>query len=249
VVNFDAGAETPAAGAFTAVGIALAALLLTPLLYFLPTATLAATIIVAVLSLVDFGILRRTWQYSKADFAAVAATILLTLTFGVEVGVSSGVMLSIVLFLYKTSRPHIAEIGLVPGTEHFRNIDRHKVLTHPELLSLRLDENLYFANARFIEDYVLDRLANDQPIRHVVLNCIAVNVIDLSALESLEELNRRLGDMGIRLHLSEVKGPVMDRLQRTHFLTDLSGQVFLSHYGAMRALGPVDGRKPRLAAE
>ncbi|MBV7379169.1 SulP family inorganic anion transporter [Maritimibacter dapengensis] len=249
VVNFDAGAETPAAGAFTAVGIALAALLLTPLLYFLPTATLAATIIVAVLSLVDFGILKRTWTYSKADFAAVAATILLTLTFGVELGVSAGVVLSIVLFLYKTSRPHIAEIGLVPGTEHFRNIDRHKVLTHPQLLSLRLDENLYFANARFIEDYILDRLAHDQPIKHVVLNCPAVNAIDLSALESLEELNRRLFDMGIKLHLSEVKGPVMDRLQRTHFLDELHGQVFLSHYGAMRALGPVDGTKPKLAAE
>ncbi|WP_288928789.1 sulfate permease [uncultured Maritimibacter sp.] len=249
VVNFDAGAETPAAGAFTAVGIALAALLLTPLLYFLPTATLAATIIVAVLSLVDFGILKRTWKYSKADFAAVAATILLTLTFGVEVGVSSGVVLSIVLFLYKTSRPHIAEVGLVPGTEHFRNIDRHHVLTHPELLSLRLDENLYFANARYIEDYILDRLAKGQPVKHVVLMCSAVNVIDLSALESLEELNRRMDDMGIRLHLSEVKGPVMDRLQKTHFLDDLTGQVFLSQYGAMKALGPVDGLKPKLAAE
>ncbi|MEC7762206.1 MAG: sulfate permease [Pseudomonadota bacterium] len=249
VVNFDAGAETPAAGAFTAVGIALAALLLTPLLYFLPTATLAATIIVAVLSLVDFGILKRTWKYSKTDFAAVAATILLTLTFGVEVGVSSGVVLSIVLFLYKTSRPHIAEVGLVPGTEHFRNIDRHHVLTHPELLSLRLDENLYFANARYIEDYILDRLAQGQPVKHVVLMCSAVNVIDLSALESLEELNRRMDDMGITLHLSEVKGPVMDRLQKTHFLDELTGQVFLSQFGAMKALGPVDGLKPKLAAE
>ena len=249
VVNFDAGAETPAAGAFTAVGIALAALLLTPLLYFLPTATLAATIIVAVLSLVDFSILKRTWKYSKTDFAAVAATILLTLTFGVEVGVSSGVILSIVLFLYKTSRPHIAEVGLVPGTEHFRNLDRHDVLTHPELLTLRLDENLYFANARYIEDYILDRLATGQPVKHVVLMCPAVNVIDLSALESLEELNRRMDDMGIKLHLSEVKGPVMDRLQKTHFLDDLTGQVFLSQYGAMRALGPVDGMKPKLAAE
>ncbi|MBV7409605.1 SulP family inorganic anion transporter [Maritimibacter sp. DP1N21-5] len=248
VVNFDAGAETPAAGAYTAVGIALAALLLTPLLYFLPQATLAATIIVAVLSLVDFAILKRTWAYSKADFAAVAATILLTLTYGVELGVSAGVVLSIVLFLYKTSRPHIAEIGLVPGTEHFRNIDRHKVLTHPELLSLRLDENLYFANARYIEDYILDRLGQDQPIRHVVLNCAAVNVIDLSALESLEELNRRLGDMGISLNLSEVKGPVMDRLQKTHFLDELSGQVFLTQFGAMKALGPVDGLKPVLKA-
>ncbi len=241
VVNFDAGAETPAAGAFTAVGIALAALFLTPLLFFLPKATLAATIIVAVLSLVDFSILKRTWGYSRADFAAVAATILLTLGLGVEIGVSAGVVLSIFLHLYKSSRPHVAEVGLVPGTEHFRNINRHKVLTHPEMVSLRIDESLYFANARFLEDYVYDRVVADKALKHVVLQCTAVNEIDTSALESLEAINHRLGEMGIKLHLSEVKGPVMDRLRRSHFLDELTGQVFLSQYGAMRALGPVDG--------
>ncbi len=239
VVNFDAGAETPAAGAFTAIGIALAALFLTPLLYFLPVATLAATIIVAVLSLVDFNILKTTWGYSKTDFAAVMATILLTLTFGVETGVSSGVILSIALHLYKTSRPHVAEVGLVPGTEHFRNINRHEVLTTPEVVTIRVDESLYFANARFLEDYILDRIADDKAIKHVVLMCPAVNEIDSSALETLEEINRRLDDSGIKMHLSEVKGPVMDRLQKCHFLQDLTGQVFLSQYAAMKALGDV----------
>lgn len=236
VVNFDAGAETPAAGAFTAVGILLAALLLTPLLFFLPKATLAATIIVAVLSLVDFSILSKAWTYSKIDFTAVAATIFLTLGMGVEIGVSAGVALSIFLFLYKTSRPHVAEVGLVPGTQHFRNILRHEVETHPELVTLRIDESLYFANARFLEDYVYDRIACDEPIKHVVLLCSAVNEIDMSALESLEEINHRLRDVGIKLHLSEVKGPVMDRLQRSHFLDEMTGTVFLSHYEAVCAL-------------
>ncbi|MCK0143778.1 sulfate permease [Aliiroseovarius sp. F20344] len=238
VVNFDAGAETPAAGAFTAIGILLAALFLTPLLYFLPKATLAATIIVAVLGLVDFQILKSTWRYHRADFTAVLATILLTLGFGVEIGVSAGVVLSIVLYLYKTSRPHIAEVGLVPGTQHFRNINRHDVLTHPELVTLRLDENLYFANARYIEDYLLARTARGG-LKHVVLMCSAVNEIDLSALETLEELDRQLGDSGITLSLSEVKGPVMDRLKRTDFLDHLSGDVYLTQYAAMQALGPV----------
>ncbi|MBN2906180.1 MAG: sulfate permease [Rhodobacteraceae bacterium] len=236
VVNFDAGAETPAAGAFTAVGIALAALALTPLLFFLPKATLAATIIVAVLSLVDFKILRTTWGYSKADFVAVAATILLTLGLGVELGVSAGVALSIGLFLYRTSRPHIAEVGLVPGTEHFRNILRHTVETHPDIVTIRVDENLYFANARFLEDYIYDRVVGDKALRHVILMCSAVNEIDTSALESLEAINHRLGDMGLTLNLSEVKGPVMDRLKRTPFLSDLTGKVFLSQYAAMRTL-------------
>ncbi|SEP96897.1 SulP family inorganic anion transporter [Thalassovita taeanensis] len=233
VVNFDAGAETPAAGAFTAVGILLAALLLTPLLYFLPNATLAATIIVAVLSLVDFSILSKTWSYSKVDFTAVASTIALTLGFGVEVGVSVGVILSIGLFLYKTSRPHVAEVGLVPGTQHFRNINRHDVQTAPSMVTLRIDESLYFANARFLEDYIYNRIACDEPIKDVVLMCSAVNEVDMSALESLEAINQRLKDLDIKLHLSEVKGPVMDRLKRSHFLDELSGEVFLSQYDAM----------------
>ncbi|WP_321363417.1 sulfate permease [uncultured Celeribacter sp.] len=244
VVNFDAGAETPAAGAFTAVGLAIAALFLTPLIYFLPQATLAATIIVAVLSLVDFKILKTTWGYSKADFTAVLATIVLTLVSGVEVGVSAGVILSIALHLYKTSKPHIAEVGLVPGTEHFRNINRHEVLTTPEVVTIRVDESLYFANARFLEDYILDRVAGDEALKHIVLMCPAVNEIDTSALEALEEINRRLADGGIQLHLSEVKGPVMDRLQKSHFLHDLTGQVFLSQFAAMKALGDVTSPTP-----
>ncbi|ROT97786.1 SulP family inorganic anion transporter [Histidinibacterium lentulum] len=236
VVNFDAGAETPAAGAFTAAGLAIAAVALTPLVFFLPKATLAATIIVAVLSLVDFSILRKTWRYSRADFAAVAATILLTLALGVEAGVSAGVVLSLVLHLMKTSKPHVAEVGLVPGTHHFRNIHRHEVTTDPAIVTLRPDERLYFVNARFLENLILDRVARNKEIRHVVLMCAAINEIDFSALESLEALNERLKDADIGLHLSEVKGPVMDRLKATHFLEDLNGKVFLSQYDAWCAL-------------
>ena len=236
VVNFDAGAATPAAGAFTAVGLAIAAIALTPLVYFLPKATLAATIIVAVLSLVDFSILRKTWSYSRADFLAVAATILLTLGFGVETGVSAGVILSILLHLYKTSRPHVAEVGLVPGTQHFRNVLRHKVETDDRILTLRVDESLYFVNARFLEDLIQDRVSRDSTVKHVVLMCSAVNEIDFSALESLEAINRRLKDFGVGLHLSEVKGPVTDRLRASHFLDELNGRVFQSQFDAWRSL-------------
>jgi len=236
VVNFDAGARTPAAGVYTAVGIALVAIAFTPMLYFLPKATLAATIIVAVLSLVDFSILRHTLGYSKADFAAVAVTILLTLGVGVEIGISTGVAVSVGLYLYRSSRPHIAEVGLVPNTQHFRNILRHEVLTDPHFVTLRVDENLYFVNARFLEDYLLNRLVDDCEVQDVVLMCSAINSIDSSALESLEAINERLRDMGLCLHLSEVKGPVMDRLKDTHFLKHLTGQVFLSQYDARQAI-------------
>jgi len=238
VVNFDAGAATPAAGAFTAIGLAIAALALTPLIYFLPKATLAATIIVAVVSLVDFSILKRSWGYSKADFAAVLATILITLAIGVEAGVSTGVGLSILLHLYKSSKPHIAEVGQVPGTEHYRNILRHEVITDPTVLTLRVDESLYFANARFLEDKIQARVAGDTGIRHVILQCSAINEIDLSALESLEAINERLREMDVQLHLSEVKGPVMDRLKRAHFLSELTGKVFLSQFEGASFLKP-----------
>ena len=236
VVNYDAGAETPAAGAFTAIGLGIAAVALTPLVYYLPNATLAATIMVAVLSLVDLSILKKTWGYSRADFTAVAATILLTLTLGVEIGVAAGVSISVLLHLYKTSRPHVAEVGLVAGSQHFRNINRHEVATDPTLMTLRVDESLYFVNARFLEDLVQRRVTEGCAIRNVVVMCSAVNDVDYSALESLEAINNRLKDMGVGFHLSEVKGPVMDRLKRSHFLADLNGQVFLSQFDAWQTL-------------
>ncbi len=238
VVNFDAGAETPAAGAFTAVGIALATIFLTPFLFFLPDAALAATIIVAVLSLVDIGVLRRTFDYSRSDFAAMAATILLTLASGVEAGLIAGVGLSIFLHLYRTSRPHVAIVGQVPGTEHFRNVERHRVVTCPEIVSIRVDESLYFPNARFLEDTVNRAVADSPAIRHVVLVCPAINFIDGSALESLEAINLRLKEGGVSFHLSEVKGPVMDRLRRSHFLDELTGEVYLTQYDAIRSIKP-----------
>ena len=237
VVNFDAGAQTPAAGVFTAVGILLAALLLTPALYFVPQATLAATIVVAVLSLVDLSVFKHTWSYSKADFAAAAATVLVTLGAGVEAGLMAGVGLSLAMFVYRTSRPHIAEVGQVPGTEHFRNVERHAVQTDEAVLGLRVDESLCFANARALEDRLNEAVAQRPALKHVVLQCSAINNIDASALESLEAIDARLRDAGITLHLSEVKGPVMDRLNGTALLQHLRGQVFLTHFQAVQALG------------
>ncbi|AEQ50960.1 SulP family inorganic anion transporter [Pelagibacterium halotolerans] len=236
VVNHDAGAATPAAGMFTAVGIAIATLLLTPFLALLPKATLAATIVVAVLALVDFSILARAWAYSRADFLAVATTLAGTLVIGVEAGISLGVVASLVVFFYRSSRPHMAIVGRVPGTEHFRNIDRHDVRTDPHILALRVDESLYFANARYLEERIAGEISARPEITEVILMCPAINAIDMSALESLEAINIRLTEQGIGLNLSEVKGPVMDRLKRTDFLNHLNGKVFLSHHDAVAAL-------------
>jgi len=238
VVNFDAGAQTPAAGVFTALGIALASLFLTPALYFLPQVTLAATIVVAVLALVDFGVLKSTWLFSKLDFIAAATTLFTTLLLGVESGLVLGMLVSWALFLFRASRPHIATVGLLPGTEHFRNVSRHEVIVSPRLVCLRVDASIFFANARAIEDRINAEVALRPRLEHVVLQCSAVNDIDASALESLQAISTRLQESGIALHFSEIKGPVMDKLKRTGFLKDLHGQVFMTSYQALAALTP-----------
>jgi SulP family sulfate permease len=249
VVNFDAGAETPAAGAYTALGIALAGLFLTPLLFHLPIATLAATIIVAVLALVDLKTPGQLWRYSKGDFAAHVATIAITLTAGVELGVIAGVVVGLLLYLWRASRPHAAIVGRVPETEHFRNVERHRVFTVPHVLSIRIDESLTYLNARWLEEYVLEEVADRPAVRHVILMCSAVNEIDASGLESLEAINHRLIDAEIGLHLSEVKGPVMDRLQRTHFTAELNGRVYLSQNRAFGDLAKNGGPPEAVPAD
>jgi sulfate permease, SulP family len=168
----------------------------------------------------------------------MAATIATTLLVGVEEGLLAGVGLSLVLYLYRTSRPHMAVVGQVPGTEHFRNILRHQVVTDPAIFAIRVDESLYFPNARALEDRIVQALSDQPDLRHVILQANAINYIDASALESLEAINDRLRAAGVQFHLSEVKGPVMDQLARAHLLDALTGRVFLTQFDAMAALSP-----------
>ena len=246
VVNFDAGAETQMASVLAALGIALAAMFLAPMLYFLPKAVLAATILVAVISLIDFETIILARRYRAADFWAVVVTITVTLLAGVEMGVLAGVGASVGLHLYHTSRPHFAVVGQMPGSEHYRNVERHDVVTDPRILSMRIDESLYFANAAYLEDMVFAQAALQEDLAHVILMCPAVNAIDLSALEALEEINTRLRENDVALHLSEVKGPVMDALERSDFLNHLSGEIFLSHHLAVMALSTRETADPAL---
>lgn len=240
VINQESGARTPMAGLFAALGIGTVTLALTPLLEHLPIATLAATITVAILTLVDIPLLRQTWRYSRSDFSALAVTMLLTLVEGVEAGIIAGVSLSIALFLYRTSKPHSAIVGRIPGSEHFRSVTRHEVETVSHLALFRVDESLYFANARYLEDTLYSLVTQRPELSDVVLICSAVNLIDASALESLDAINARLKDSRVTLHLAEVKGPVMDRLKHSDFLDALTGRVFLSTFAAWSEL-----RRPR----
>lgn len=236
VVNMDAGARTPAAGLFTAVGMVLATVFLAGWLSDLPRFILAATIVVAVLSLLEWQVFVDTWQRNRSDFLALLMTFMITLLVNVESGISAGVLLSIALHLYRSSRPHIAVVGQVPGTEHFRNIDRHQVEVCPDVVTLRVDESLYFANARYLEQKVLEIVADQPHLKHLVLMCSAVNALDSSALEVLQSINSHLMVLGIGFHLSEVKGPVMDILQHSDLARRLNGHIYLTQYQAYEAL-------------
>ena len=246
MVNFTAGAVTPLASIITAGLIALTVVLFTPLLYFLPKATLAAIIVVAVATLIDVKTFRESWLYNKADAVSLVATFVAVLTLGVELGIVFGAVLSIALYLWRTSRPHMAIVGRVGETEHFRNVLRHEVQTHPRVLMVRVDESLYFANTAYLEDQLLAHVADNPEIDHLVLIMNAVNFIDASALETLETLSHQLRDSGVTLHMAEVKGPVMDRLDRVAFKHHLGqGGIFLSNHEAMQHL---TGGPRRLAA-
>ncbi|MCM5703849.1 SulP family inorganic anion transporter [Larsenimonas salina] len=237
VVNHEAGAATPASGFMAALGVLVAILTLTPVIAHLPTTVLAAIIIVSIISLLDVHTFIRSWRYHRGDAVAMLVTFLATLWQGVEVGLVTGAALSLMLYLYRTSRPHYAVLGRMPGTEHFRNIERFdEVETDQSVIIVRIDESLYFANARFLEEKIDSLCAQVDNLKHLVLACQAINMIDASALDSLEEINQRLKESGIEFHLAEVKGPVMDRLKETDFLDHLGGRVHLSVYSAWEEL-------------
>ncbi len=236
VVNFNAGSKTPLSGVYSACFITILVSGFMGFLEQLPKATLAAAIIAAVIGLIDIKKLKAIWEYSKSDFILMLITILVTLFFGVETGISTGIILSIFMYLYLTSKPHMAIIGQVPGTEHFRNVLRHEVQTIPEIIGIRIDERLYFANASYLEQELFHLVSKNQLIEHCILMFSGVSDVDASALESLEKIHEQLTDIGITLHLSEVKGPVMDKLRSTNLVKHLNGHIHLSHFQAVKEL-------------
>jgi SulP family sulfate permease len=236
IVNAEAGAVSPMAGVLAALLMALVLLFLTGLFAHLPLAVLAATIIVAAASLIDVRGFVRTWRYDRTDGLAMLGTFLAVLLFGVEAGIGLGIGFSFATLIWRSSRPHIAVVGRMPGTEHFRNVLRYTVQTQPDILFLRIDESLFFSNISAVEDRLLSELKRHSDIRELVLILSSVSRIDGTALERLQQINLDLQERNIRLHLSEVKGPVLDRLGRSRLLEQLSGRIFLSSYIAELAL-------------
>lgn len=237
VVNFNAGANTGLASMITAVLVVITVVFLTPFFYFLPQAALAAIIMVAVFGLIDVATLRHVWHYNKADAASLILTFLTVLATGVETGILVGVVLAVVLYLWRTSRPHVAIVGRLGETETYRNIKRHPVKTCPHVVAVRVDESLYFANTKYLEDTLLGIVAEQPEVKHLLLIGSAVNFIDASALGTLESLVGELRAAGVEFYLSDIKGPVMDRLKSIGFVETIGADhIFLSTHEAMTAL-------------
>lgn len=240
VVNFNAGANTGLASIITAGLIAVTVMLLTPLFYDLPQAVLAAIIMVSVFSLINVAALKHVWRYNKADALALLITFATVLLLRVETGIIVGVISTILLFLWRTSRPHVAVVGRLDQSETYRNILRHPVKTCPHVVAMRVDESLYFANTKFLEDTVLRLVAEQPEVKHLVLIGIAINFIDASALETLEALIEELRSGGVEFYLTDIKGPVMDRLKAIGFVDKVGlDHIYLSTHEAMQALNCV----------
>ena len=238
VVNADAGAKTPIAGVLSSLFMIIIILYLTGFFQNLPLAVLAATILVSICKLIRLQPFIDTWKYSKADGFAMWATFLGVTCIDISTGLLIGIVLTFVLLLWRISRPHIAVIGLIQGTQHFRNISRYDVITSPTIVAFRVDENLSFLNAHILKGKIITEISHNTHLQHVIINCSSISNIDLSALEMLHDLNQALAQLNIQLHLSEVKSPVMDRLSSSKLADELTGKIFLSHYQAIQSLSP-----------
>lgn len=237
MVNYSAGARTQISSIITALLVAIVLVSFASFLEYVPNAALAAIIIVAVVKLIDVRGAIAIWSYDRIDGAVLAATLAGVLLLGIERGLALGIAVSLISFALRAARPHIAVLGRIRGSEHFRNVLRHKVETWPHVVFLRMDENLIFANASFLESVIASALADRQEVKHVVLVMSSVNTIDSTALEMLESIAVSVREAGVTLHMSDVKGPVMDRLKHAGFEHWLDkGKVFLSAHRAAEEL-------------
>jgi SulP family sulfate permease len=235
-VNVSAGAQTPLSSVVAALAMLVILILGTAGFTRLPLSVLAASIMVAAVSMVDVAALRRAWAYDRADAFALLGTATGVIVIGLQWGIALGIGLSLATLLYRASQPHIAVMGRIVGTEHFRNVERHGVETIPGTLFFRVDESLFFGNLRSIEARLSYEINHFDPVHDVVLVMSAVNRVDMTALEALTEISDDLSKRNIRLHLAEVKGPVQDRMAKTPFWKSLNGRIYLSCNDAFELL-------------
>ncbi|MCX7073648.1 MAG: SulP family inorganic anion transporter [Methylococcales bacterium] len=238
MVNFSAGARTQIAMVIAAIILSIAVVFFTVWFSNIPKTALAVIILVAVIPLVKFKSILHTWQYDKGDGIAELTTLISVLILGIEKGITLGIILTFASYLRKASHPHIAVVGRLPNTKHYRNIKRHKVETWEHLLLMRIDENITFANINFVEEFIETQLRNAPNVKHIVLIFTSVSDIDMTAIEALEQLNESLKNIGITLNFAEVKGFLLDKLEKSDLFTHLNGERFFDVEEAVTQLNP-----------
>lgn len=239
ILLHEAGSRSRLSLAFVAVFMALAMLMLAEPLAHLPKPVLAATILVAVLGGFSLRPYREAWGYARAEGLLMLAVTVAVLTWSIAAALAIGVVGSVALLIQRTAQPHVARIGRVPGTQHYRNVERYAAECQPEVVGLRVDESLVFTNARGLGDAVLARVREHReqvgkPAR-VLMLMAPVNHIDVSGLTALQELHNTLAAEGLRLEFSEVKGPVLDRLKAVGWLERHDVSLYLSHHEGIQA--------------
>ncbi len=227
-ITMDGGSNSPVANFITAAMVVLLLLWGSSLLAYLPLTVLAATIILAVVNLIDLASLKKAWNYNRNDAYALLGTFFAVVIANVEIGIITGLVFSLFSVIWRASYPYIAVVGRVAGTQYYRNVLHYEVENHPNVLMLRIDENLFFGNAQSIEERIHQELKKNHTVQHLVLVMYSVSHIDSTALEMLEKLNFDLQKQGKQLHLCDVKNTVLRPLQQTQFLQSLTGNVYLT---------------------
>ena len=238
-MNADSGAKTPVASLVTILVMIAALIAFGNLLAPLPYALLGATIMASIVGLIDMATLKSAWQRDRLDAASFLAAFIGVLIFGLNTGLVIGLMVSFASLIWQSSKPHVAVVGQLAGTGHFRNINRHDVVTFSNLLMLRIDESLFFGNSESVHRRVIQATRQYPEAHEIILIMSAVNHIDLTGQEMLISLNQELLNQKKHLSFSFIKGPVMDIIENTPVITHLSGQVYLSTMDAVNALKDV----------
>ncbi|NQZ75071.1 MAG: sulfate permease [Ekhidna sp.] len=236
-VNHQSGANTPLSSIISAGLIALTLLFLTPLFYYLPTAILASVIMVAVSSLVDFGYAAKLWRDSKVEFGLLMATFLVTLNFSMVPGIVTGVVLSILVLLYRAAYPHVAILGRLKGQREFRNIKRFTDLEVWEnKLILRVDAPIAFINIQYVREFIEHQIDTNPEIKEIVLDASAISYIDASATQGFSDMIQSLHDKGVKVLIAELVGPVRDIFYKTGLLDEVEEKnIFLTVHDALEA--------------
>jgi len=240
-VNDQSGAKTALASIISVVLIVLTLLFFTNLFYYLPKSILAAVVLVAVSGLIDFKTPKSLLEKDKTDFIMLLVTFVITLTLGIEIGIVSGMVLSLIALIYKASNPHMAILAKVPGANIYRNIDRFSDLEkRKDVLVVRIDGPIYFANIAYIKKK-LDKWMNEKgkELKCIVLNFESVTSIDSSGAHELEDWIHDWKRLKIHSGITGAKGPIRDIIYKWNisesigeeniFLDDASAIDFYDH--------------------